>query len=324
LDSNETYNLLIRYIDGETSEEELLVMEALLTNDTYWANEYKVLLLLNQDIETHLHFEVNAKTENNWDALKNQIEAPKRTIKIWPSFVRYASAAIIILVAGWFLFKPSKNEFSSFGSGETYKTGNHQTKQITLSDGSNITLNENSSLVIDKNFNISNRLVELNGEAYFEITENKSKPFISKTRNTYTKVLGTSFEIEAKDESNIIVSLYNGKVQFVADKQSESLVTGEKLSYSFKNKSISKQKSTNLVIEDWSIGSLSFKSSRLIDIVQKLEAKYDIEIIIQEDKNNEQYTVSFEGLDMLESLRLLEELTDSKIIKKHSNYILKP
>jgi hypothetical protein len=49
-----------------------------------------------------------------------------------------------------------------------------------------------------------------------------------------------------------------------------------------------------------------------------------VSISVPEDKNNEQYTASFEGLDLLASLHLLEELTDSKITKKGTDYILNP
>ena len=199
MNHNELYTLLIRYIDGETTAEEAAVMEDLVLNDAYWKSEFEVLTSLNSQISELPDYSVNANTEANWQALKSQIEQPAKTKTFtpWSSFVKYAAAAVVIFVAGWFLLKPSKNEFTAFTIGKFYSTGAKETLTVKLDDGTKITLNQNSSLSIDKNFNSNARLVELDGEAYFDVAKNPEKPFITKSKNTYTKVLGTSFEIES-------------------------------------------------------------------------------------------------------------------------------
>jgi transmembrane sensor len=322
---NELYTLLIRYIDGETTAEEAAVMEDLVLNDAYWKSEFEVLTSLNSKISELPDYSVNVNTEANWQALKSQIEQPAKTktFTIWSSFAKYAAAAVVIFVAGWFLLKPSKNEFTAFTNGKFYSTGAKETLTVKLDDGTKITLNQNSSLSIDKNFNSNARLVELDGEAYFDVAKNPEKPFITKSKNTYTKVLGTSFEIESTIENQVSVSLYEGKVQFTAQNEKSIITPGEKLIYSLKNKKFEKIKPKTLDKDIW-VAGLSFKDAKLKEIVSKLEAQYKVSISVPEDKNNEQYTASFEGLDLLASLHLLEELTDSKITKKGTDYILNP
>ena len=323
MDKNELYNLLIRYIDGEATTEEAGAMEELMLTDAWLKNEFEILNTLNKQIPFSLNYSVDAQTNANWEALKSQIELPAKTIKLWPSLAKYAAAAAIIFVAGWFLLKSSANEFSSFDTGQIYKTLANQTLKVYLADGTEIMLNENSELTIDNAYNSKNRLVELKGEAYFEVTQNPSKPFITKTKNTFTKVLGTSFEIESLNENLVLVSLYEGKVLFSSGNQKVELKPGQKITYTLKNKSIAKQTFINLAKDTW-VAGLSFKDTKLIDIAKKLEIEYAIKIIIPASKQNENYTVSFEGLDLNASLKLLEELTDSKITKKDSEYILNP
>ncbi len=325
MDKNELYNLLIRYIDGEATAEEAGVMEELVQTDAWWKNEFEFLNTLNKQIPASINYSVDAQTNANWDAIKSQIELSNRakTFKLWPSLAKYAAAAAVVFMAAWFLFKSSTNEFATFDTGKIYKTGAHQTLKVKLEDGTQIMLNENSKLTIDKDYNKTSRLVQLKGEAYFEVSKNPAKPFVTKTKNTFTKVLGTSFEIESLNENLVLVSLYEGKVLFSSGNQKVELKPGQKITYTLKNKSIAKQTFINLAKDTW-VAGLSFKDTKLIDIAKKLEIEYAIKIIIPASKQNENYTVSFEGLDLNASLKLLEELTDSKITKKDSEYILNP
>ena len=323
MNHNEIYNLLIRYLDGEVTAEETVVMEELLKMDAYWKNEFEILNTINQTAPDL----INANTDANWEVLKSQISAnnSSRTVNYWLSLSKYATAAVIIFVAGWFLFKPTNTEFLSFDTGKTYKTGAKETQTVKLVDGSKIILNENSTLIVDDNFNKTNRLVILKGEAYFEVSKNAKKPFIAKSLNTYTKVLGTTFEIEARLPNSIEVSLYEGKVEFTTATiiGKTILIPGEKLACSLSNSSIEKTKVNTLTKDSWVTG-LSFKDATLDEIIKKLESQYKITILIPTNRKNEQYTVSFEGQNLQSSIRLLEELTDSKIAKKDSDYILIP
>ena len=308
-------------MDGEVTTEETVVMEELLRTDAYWKNEFEILKTINQTAPDL----INPQTDSNWEALKSQISitSPRKPVNYWLSFSKYAAAALIIFVAGWFLLKPNNSEFSAFNNGNTYKTGAKETRFIKLVDGTKIILNENSSLIVDNDFNKTNRLITLKGEAYFEVAKNTKKPFIANSLKTYTKVLGTTFEIEAHAVNSIEVCLYEGKVEFSTAINKTILLPGEKLACSLSNNSIEKIKVNNLTKDSW-ITSLSFKDASLEEIVGKLESLYKISILIPADRKNEHYTVSFEGLNLQSSIKLLEELTDSKITKKDSYYILNP
>lgn len=88
------------------------------------------------------------------------------------------------------------------------------TYQISLPDGSKVWLNAASKLTFPSSFStlVNDRIVELEGEAYFEITKNKARPFIVKSHGQQVKVLGTQFNISAYKDESIRTTLLEGSV----------------------------------------------------------------------------------------------------------------
>ncbi|MGF1586926.1 MAG: FecR family protein [Bacteroidales bacterium] len=85
--------------------------------------------------------------------------------------------------------------------------------QTVLPDGSKIWLNAGSSIKYDHNFNNQARIVELSGEAHFDINTNPHKPFIVRTSHLDVKALGTIFNVRAYPEDDeILTTLVDGKV----------------------------------------------------------------------------------------------------------------
>ena len=91
--------------------------------------------------------------------------------------------------------------------------------KIVLPDGSRVWLNARSSLIYPNKFLTGQpRKVKLNGEAYFEVAHDKSRPFIVETEKVQTRVLGTSFNVRSYNDENPIVTLVSGSVQVSVSK----------------------------------------------------------------------------------------------------------
>lgn len=321
MDFNSTYSLLIRYADGETSAEESAQVEELLKNDIQWKKEYELLTQFNQKITDSI--KINSQTDKSWENLKAglNISLPAQKKSFWPAYTKYAAAAVIILFAGLYFLKPFIS--SDISNGITYQTGINETKKIKLDDGSLVILNENTSLTLDKGYNTNNRNLQLIGQAFFDVKKDPNKPFIAFIHNTKIKVLGTSFEIKAPKKNLINIKLYQGKIKFTTPQKATILKPGEQLTYTpTESKSIIKPLDI-FAREAWTVSGLDFKDTPLSEIISKLEQTYSIRFQIPPAIQNERYTISFDGLDLPSSLKLLEELTDSKITKKDSIYILK-
>ncbi|NUM31277.1 MAG: FecR family protein [Bacteroidetes bacterium] len=323
---NNTYNILVKYVDGEASAEEVIEIEKLIENDLFWKNEFEILKNINQTISNSQINKIEANTNQNWENLKKSIAAkPEIKINLLPRYLKYAAAAIVIFVAGWFLLNHynKNNEYNHFATGKTYKTGINEMLEIILEDGSKITLNQNSELKIDKNYNISSRLTELKGEAYFEIAKQKTKPFFTKTNNTFVKVLGTKFKINSNSNKIVEISLYEGKVEFNSKNKSTLLTPGNMVKYTV-NTNETEKIQINTSDEKFWENKLAFKDEKLKEIAKQLEKRFKISIVIPQERQDEKYTISFEGMSLESAIKLLEELTDSKITKNNSKYFVNP
>ena len=85
---------------------------------------------------------------------------------------------------------------------------------ITLADGTNVWLNARTTIQYPITFNEKERLVKLDGEAYFDVTKDKNKPFIVQTNNYNVEVLGTKFDVDSYSETEIFeTTLMEGSVR---------------------------------------------------------------------------------------------------------------
>lgn len=101
----------------------------------------------------------------------------------------------------------SKNNTLSTARGETYR--------VRLPDGSLVWINAATTLTYPASFaTLKKRTVELNGEAYFEVSKDKTRPFIVKTAKQQLVVLGTHFNINSYiDEGQTVTTLLEGSVK---------------------------------------------------------------------------------------------------------------
>ena len=89
----------------------------------------------------------------------------------------------------------------------------YATTSITLGDGTQVLLSANSRLIYDKDFTDKKREVTLVGEARFSVAKDANRPFIVRTEQIQTQVLGTVFDVKVYPQTIPDVTLYEGKVE---------------------------------------------------------------------------------------------------------------
>jgi len=166
---------------------------------------------------------------------------------------------------------------------------------LTLSDGSKIWLNSNSKLRYPTKFSGKERIVELEGEAYFDVSKNKDFPFVVKMNDIQIKVLGTSFNVNAYSEENeIITTLVEGKVQ-VNDRirdQKEILAPNDQYRINKYNGNFTKTQVDTEIYTAWKNGRFVFQNERLEDIMIRLSRWYNVEVFFM---NTESKNIKFSG-----------------------------
>lgn len=150
---------------------------------------------------------------------------------------------------------------------------------VTLPDGTRVWLNASSSLRYPTAFGGSERRVELSGEAFFEVAQNKDHPFfVNIGQESEVQVLGTSFNVNAyEDEPGINTTLLEGSVKVLAVKKNESLLLqpGEQA-----HQAGELQKKTVNVDEvvAWKNGAFNFNDMELPAIMRQLSRWYNVEV----------------------------------------------
>lgn len=94
--------------------------------------------------------------------------------------------------------------------------------EVVLSDGTKVQLNTDSKLVFPVQFHGGERIVELNGEAYFEVARDESHPFIVKSPQVTTTVLGTKFNVKSYDDVSATVTLLEGSIKVTSNSKPEA------------------------------------------------------------------------------------------------------
>jgi transmembrane sensor len=225
-------------------------------------------------------------------------------------FVSVAASIILIVMAGKFVyqqFQPApmpavviKAEPLPLNEPAGYN------RQVVLADGSMVVLRAGSTLDYPGHFSGSAREVILNGEAFFDIARDTSKPFIIRTGNIKTVVLGTAFTIKAWDyEKQVTVSVSRGKVKVEDNEKTLAILTAnQQMQYDESNDNIEqRQFVAEELIPGWTHEDLVFSSESLESIAQTLSRHYGVNISISDnDLAGTIIVSSFSGAEPLENI----------------------
>lgn len=171
---------------------------------------------------------------------------------------------------------------------------------LLLRDGSKVTLNSESKLIYDEHFGVTNRTIHLEGEAFFEVAEDPTKPFVVISKNLTTKALGTSFNVrDYADETSASIALATGKVVVNSTHNTNdshnpnyTLSPTEHVVMNKKDLTMEKGHFDANKMLSWKDDVLYFSNTKLIDIIKTLERWYDVKIIL---KGNGLEKLTFEG-----------------------------
>ena len=198
--------------------------------------------------------------------------------------------------------------------------------KIKLSDNTIVWLNSYSELKYPVNFIGNNREVFLKGEAIFDVTPNKQKPFIVHSENTKIKVLGTVFNVRNYNTSTCSkVTLVEGKVNITNQNNSVDLLPNLQAIVDDKTNKINIKKVDVNLYTSWREGKFIFKEMSMKMITEELNRWYNIEF---EFKNKALKQEKFTGiLDRKKTLEyilnIIENTNDIKFETNEGKIIIK-
>ncbi len=343
MSKNERFKYLLEvYKDNLISAEEHDELFEMIASERFDYELEKIIsqdLILGTDSDTadlppHIAQEI---VRNIYDSEKNTIKVLPSKRKIIPLY-RWVAAASIILLALTFTYlyhsaqQSAKVQFASIIPVNTIIKSNNSKQQelVVLSDGSKVTLAPNSSIHYSRLFAGETRDVYLEGEAFFQVTKNPTKPFLVYYHNLVTKVLGTSFRINTNSKTGKVeVAVRTGRVQVFEndkmlslahkfDKATTIVTPNQKAIYNetahiFENGIVDKPE--KLLSNDTAVSVkniLIFEQENLSKVFQQIQNNYGIEIIVE---NTNLYNCVFTGnvsnLDLFSVLQTICIATNS-------------
>ncbi len=283
---------VIQYFNGELTEKEIQQVinwkNTSKENNNFY-NDIKTLLQA-----TNIHFNpYQFNSEKAWNKFVNTSSYfnKKENLfnkykKIYAHLFRVAALLFIVFTVGYIVYdltnayKEPKIEYA-----QTI-VPNGQKINLLLPDSTSVWLNSGTLLKYPKYFNNSIREVYLEGEAYFDVRENISKPFIINTlHELQIKVLGTRFNVSSySNENQIETTVIEGSVKVYQTNENQEtdnsiiLQPDQQATFLIKENKMFFKEVDSKISQAWIYGNYIFKNESLEIIMKKLERAFDIKV----------------------------------------------
>ncbi len=277
--------LIHKYAQGGTNENENRILAEWL----YESPENRKKLFNEKDIWDAFGYHTDQKKYQTAEELK--ILRSKLTVRTTPYYslssriLQIAAVLVIVFGLGW------ATRYISFEKPQSKTTvtiqkivvPKGQINQVFLADGTRIWINSQSKVSVPSIFSPNERVVQLSGEAFFEVAKDAGRPFKVEVNGQRIEVLGTSFNVRAyPNEGEIQTTLSTGKIQLFALNQHVILNAGEQSNYNQATQKLTVNKVDPTNFNSWKEGRFEFQNEDLVEVFKVIERWYDVEIIFNE------------------------------------------
>ena len=309
MEDKENYLLITRYLSQQTSTEENEQLadwiSAAAVNEQLFYEIKNVWLLTKPGVRADSHTALHKLKQKIAQTEEQVIIKPASPARWYAVAASVTGLVILLLHARYNQYQPAQHLIL-----QVTKAG--QKKKVRLDDGTIVHLAPQSSLsypsALDKNM----RMVELKGEAYFEVAKSPHRPFVVHTTDMDVEVLGTHFNVRSyKSNPLSTVSLLEGKVKVMlpgdGEKDDYLLKPGQELSYNHHNHRVYQHKFDAEQVTAWMSNKLIFKNDRLADAADKIETVYGIKIVFADQATADtRLYASFENESLINVLETIK------------------
>ena len=278
-----------------------------------------------------------------WQSFQGRKAKPNTSRRIWKIVLMAAAAIVALMVMTFTLFghrnadvapltaesqdmvEPAAQEGQSHEAATkpytaavkvntmTAKTATCEIKTITLADGTEVTLNANSTLTYPDKFVGSVRRVVLKGEAYFKVAPDKRHPFILRSGDLTTKVLGTEFNVRGYNPKESHVTLVSGKVEVLAYGEKVKISPNQDVHLDGHDLEVADVNPKDFT--SWRQGILYFDDATLYAILQQIGNWYGVNVVCRDGSLlSKRYHYMFHTTDSLEYvLELIKHSSEVEI-----------
>lgn len=321
--------LISRVLAGEATDKELMQLNSWLdesgANKKYFGD---IKFVYEKTAASHCIQKVDVNSA--WEKVQRQMHAKKKSIVEVtnktpfqvPAWVRIA--AIFIIVSGFSLGFYRLFYMNKFEGIQTQTIASQDSVfSKKLADSTTVFLNRNSKITYASNYGSKERLLKLEGEAYFDVKHIAEKPFIVEAEGTLIQDIGTAFNIKAMVGDTLVeVYVKTGEVKFFTNEnEGLTLTEGEAGVYNKKTRAFLKINSQVFNTISYTNRVFVFHNTRLSEVIQQLSSVYSVNITINSETIKDcTITVTFENeaIDLI--LNIVTETLNLNLIKTNDGY----
>lgn len=272
------------------------------------------------------------RTAREWESLQCRIRTheavnpmiSKSGSDLWRWAV--AIAAMFVLIAGGTWVVLNTTTFMNKAQYIVFEAPYGEKSKMTFPDGTVVWLNAGSSLKYSNKYNTDDRVVELEGEGYFEVAKKKKIPFVVHTRGYDVVVKGTKFNVTAyPEDSNITTTLMEGAVELLKEKQHIAMKPGESVTLNVVSGKFTLTKVNPDVSKAWSENRIEYDNISLRELAAKLSRQYDVKIhLLTEEVGDKRFSISLRNQETIgEVMSALKEIIPIQVERKNMDIYIK-
>jgi ferric-dicitrate binding protein FerR (iron transport regulator) len=317
-----------------TAEEKKWMLQYLEANDLSEL-ESVAASAFNTDIHAVKNILDRRLSENMLSKIHQQIQVPpvfRAPVVRWYQS-KIAVAVLLVLITGTgYYFKDAIGGFLNPVEMLQVTAGKNERKMVQLPDGSSVNLEPGSTLGYPREFKGKERAINLDGEAFFEVTRNAEHPFVIRTRLIHTTVLGTSFSVQAYGAQEAKVVVVTGRVKVQTTEQGVEpgeveVTVNQAAVYNRATGQLEKRDAADdaRFYAQRHSGKFIYSEIAVATVIKDMERFYNTPIVLKGDVKDCLFNGSVYTSDDLEkALRLVTETLNAKLKKDSSanSYII--
>ena len=279
-----TSDLIIGFLKGSLNEKEI--------NQFYdWVNETpenkKIFFEAKMVYDACLSKGSNIDMDKSWQRLleKKQKQAPRKIYTLFRKVQAYAAVAVIAVaftsVLFWWLGDTSSVPVARYVGGDGIVAD-----KVVLPDGTEISMGSQTNFRYDPQYGKDKRVVYLEGEAYFEVTKNRHKPFTVQSDAMRVRVLGTTFNFKSDKNCRVAeATLIEGEIEVKGNKEEGQIILapGQRAELNKKSGRLTVKQVDAKLDAVWHDNLIPFQKADIFTITKALERFYDVKIILSPD-----------------------------------------
>jgi ferric-dicitrate binding protein FerR (iron transport regulator) len=321
------YTLVSKYLAGEATPAEAMLVHEWISdpeNKKNFDEIVKAWNLLPGASPMQLPDAVNS-----WSHIENAITAPGRKNpffrKIFPYAVAAAVTGIALLIT--FTWNNSTNDGRKLQqrvSSDISKSATTEAVAHNLPDGSVVFINKHSSVRYTSLYNKQNRTIRLEGEAFFTVTPDASKPFIIEAGGVEIKVTGTAFNVRnIAAEDRIAVQVQTGTVEMYTTKHRITIEKGQTGIFYKQTSTLVLENGIDINSISYATKSFSFNDLTLKEAARYLENAFDVSIQMDDTKFADcRITAAFENKSLIYILEVINATLNTSYRKEGDTIII--